>query len=123
MKRNNDKIKPEKPDRRKIPQLFRAGEKGDDDWVCWGYLIDDDHFKFISFSAHFGNDSSFKERLLIKKNFNFSKIDAHDFEMHIRPVLHRLAKEASDLKLEFEKAEHYLNYATRRLEDILEEMA
>lgn len=39
--RDKNQIKPEKTDRRKIPQLFRAVIKGGD-YTYWGYLIDDE---------------------------------------------------------------------------------
>lgn len=63
------KDKSEKPDRRKIPKLFRAVEKTSRPTIFHGYLVGDDGFNFISYSVHDGDESIFKERVRAKNGF------------------------------------------------------
>ena len=111
---------PLKQDKRKIPQLFRAVEKDSDPEVFYGSLISDDGMNFVCYAMHTGEGSIFKERVLDKHKYTFGKIDADDFGLHVRRVIFRMEKEASDKKLEFEAAVHTSEFAHKKLIEILE---
>lgn len=112
-----------KPDLRKIPLLFRAVEK-DDNYpkVYFGFLISDDNYKFVSYSAHNKEGSHFIERVLQKNEFSFSKITADEFELNCRIAVSTMKNESFDKQLEFESSDFKAKFADKKLTEILGEL-
>ncbi len=108
-------------DQRKIPQLFRAVERDSSPKVYFGYLISDDGFNFVCFASHDGDDSHFKERVLEKKEFNFSKINKEEFWANVRGSVSKMLRNAEDLKLDYEAAVYNHSYASDKLKEIMGE--
>lgn len=109
-----------KPDKRKIPEFFRAVQKEKSpNTVYYGKLIEDGTKNFVCFAAHNGDSSVLKERVLAKNDFNFSKISLDDFCFHVRPALARMEKEAFEYKLEFEAHEYNHTFAKKKFYDIV----
>ncbi len=108
----------ERIDKRKIPKMFRAVEKGKDPTRWFGVLVSDDGFNFICFAAHDGDASHFKERCLRKSEFNFELISKEDFSLHARKGIHNMKKEMFDKRLDFEAAEHKAEYAETKFQEL-----
>lgn len=110
-----------KPDKRKIPELFWAVERGKSDTIYYGRLVDDDHFKFVSWSVHEGDSSIFKERVLNKRDFRFSKISLEDFRLHSGRGLYRMRETEKENRMELEANEALRIWAEARASEIIQE--
>lgn len=109
-----------KPDLRKIPQLFRAVEKGTyNPRSYYGFFISDDYYNFVSYSSHDKEGSHFKERVLEKREFSFSKISADEIELNCKIAIHNMKKEMTDKLLDYEAAQHNANFAEKKLNEML----
>lgn len=108
-----------RPDRRKIPQLFRAVERDERPTVYFGILISDDLFNFVSFSCHVDDGSHLRERVLRKSEFVFSRADRAEFELHARSAIQRMKRETEDKKLELEAASYKQEYAEAKFSEVL----
>lgn len=117
MKRNREK--PPRPDKRKISKMFRAVERDDRPKTYYGLLVSDDYFRVVCFAAHDGDQSHFKERVLLKREYSFTEITKSDLEMHVRRSLYTMDKDKTDKQMEFEAAEANSAYAREKFKEMI----
>lgn len=108
-----------KKDVRKITEYFRAVEKDTDPTTFYGHLISDDGFNVVCFSSHDKESSHLKERVLEKREHNFTKINIMEFEYHARKAIFTMKEDSSDKKFLFEAAQHNCDFAEQKLYELV----
>lgn len=109
----------QKKDQRKIPDLFRAVWREDKGSTYFGHLISDNGDNLVCFASHDGEESIFKERVLKKSEFSFSKIDTDDFALWTRRALRKMSNDVSEAKMCFEATDHDFSYAQMKFKQIV----
>jgi len=108
-----------KPDRRKVPKLFRAVERDSNPTTYYGSLISDDLINVVCLAVHNGESSIVKERILEKRNYTFSAISKEEMSIHARRGLIKMAKDTEEHRMEMEAAEAIHFSAKKQIEEIV----
>ncbi len=108
-----------KKDTRTVPTMFRAVERNHNPDVYFGHLVSEDGFNIVAFCCHDGEGSHFKERVLAKHDFVYSKLSKDDLAVHVKAALYRMERELDDSLLLYEAAKSNFEYASKKSAELL----
>jgi hypothetical protein len=113
----SNKVRKPKSVFKKIPHFFRAVSKDPkNDIVYWGHLVIEESNRIICFAVHDGENSHFKERNLLKKDYTFSEIDYCDYIIQVSRGIFNMNNENLEKKFTYEASQAELDYANSKIE-------